>query len=278
MAVRIFDEAYDDTWRYERFVTTIQQKAGIAWDKAERAARATLETLAERISWGQANDLAADLPRDVRRWLLDAASKSRNAEPFGVEDFVRRVAAREDVDTDTAEKHARAVFVALARLVRGRELQDLLSELPREYERLLGPAADRSREPAAAEVLPIEEFLDRVEGRAGLNEAAAWRAIDAVLETLGERIAGGEVDDLAAHLAPELRPALERGKELSGGKAQPMSLDDFVARVSDREDVSWEDALEHARAVFATLREAIPSKELGDLIAELPRGYREALL
>jgi uncharacterized protein (DUF2267 family) len=44
---REFDDEYDDTWRYERFVTTIQRTAGISWDKAERAAHATLETLAE---------------------------------------------------------------------------------------------------------------------------------------------------------------------------------------------------------------------------------------
>jgi hypothetical protein len=45
---------YSDEWRYERFVTTIEQKAGIAWVKAERAAQATLETLGERISGEQA--------------------------------------------------------------------------------------------------------------------------------------------------------------------------------------------------------------------------------
>jgi len=38
-----------------------------------------------------------------------------------------------------------------------------------------------------------------------------------VLETLGERIAGGEVDDLAKELPAELRPARKRGKERSTG-------------------------------------------------------------
>jgi uncharacterized protein (DUF2267 family) len=57
-----------------------------------------------------------------------------------------------------------------------------------------------------------------------------------------------------------------------------MSLDDFVARIADREGVSWEEALEHARAVFTTLREALPDKEWSDMLDELPSGYQEALL
>ena len=56
-----------------------------------------------------------------------------------------------------------------------------------------------------------------------------------------------------------------------------MSLDEFVARVAEREGVSREQALDHARAVFTTLREAIPDKEWSDLLTELPRAYTEAL-
>lgn len=271
---REYDDDYDDVWRYERFITTIEQRAGISWEKAERAARATLETLAERISGGQARDLASDLPSGLRDWLLSAPG---DAEPFDPSEFVRRVAEREGVDTDTAERHARAVFIALARLVRGDEVRDLAAELPKQYAPLIGEATRRPRDSSAPEVLPLDELLDRVAGRAGLDSAAARRATEAVLETLAERIAGGEVDDLAEALPEELRPALERGKERSGGKAQRISLDDFVARIADREGVAWEDALEHSRAVFTTLREALPDKELSDLLAQLPHGYQEAL-
>jgi uncharacterized protein (DUF2267 family) len=271
-----FDEAYDDTWRYERFITTIEQRAGIGWDKAERAARATLETLGERISRGQARDLAKDLPAEVGRWLLESGDP--DAEPFDAREFIRRVAEREEVDTDTAERHARAVFLALARLVPSDEVADLVAELPKDYDSLIAGALGHQRDPAAAEVLLEDEFLDRVSGRAGLDGEAANRAAEAVLETLAERIAGGEVDDIAETLPESLREPLERGKENSGAKAQKMSLDDFIARIADREDVTWEDALEHARAVFATLREGLPGEEWSDLLDQLPRGYQEALL
>lgn len=267
---------YGDEYRYERFITTIQQKAGISWDKAERAAQATLETLAERISFGEARDLAEDLPHEVATWLLSAAG---DAEAFDAEQFIRRVAAREDVDTDTAEKHVRAVLIALARLVRKHEIRDLISELPSDYDRLIRDAVKRSAPGAdPPEVMPVDELIDRVEGRAGLDRAAAHRATEAVLETLAERIAGGEVDDIAENLPAPLRDSLERGKERTGGKAQRMSLDEFVARVAEREGVTWEEALDHAHAVFTTLREALPDKEISDLLAELPRGYSEALL
>jgi uncharacterized protein (DUF2267 family) len=268
----LFDDQYD-AWRYERFITTIQQRAGIAWAKAEQAARATLETLAERVSSGTARDLARDLPADVARWLEPGG----DAQPFDAVEFVRRVAEREGTDSATAEEHARAVFVALARLVRGSEIADLTAELPNDYAVLLGEAVRRRRDTTPPEALPPDVILDRVEGRAGLDRGGAQRALDAVLETLAERVTGGEVDDLAALLPAELRPPLERGRDRTGGKAQRMSLDEFIVRVAEREGVSIEQALDHAHAVFATLREAIPDKEWTDLLAELPRGYAEAL-
>jgi uncharacterized protein (DUF2267 family) len=85
------------------------------------------------------------------------------------------------------------------------------------------------------------------------------------------------VDDIADSLPAELRPPLERGRQRMGGKAQRMSLDEFIRRVAEREGVATEDALDHAQAVFTTLREVIPDKEWADLLAELPRGYAEAL-
>ena len=271
-----FEHAYDDVWRYERFVTTIQQRAGISWEEAERAARATLRTLGERIAWGEARDLGEELPDELRTWLLEDAGG--DAEPFDAEEFIRRVAEREGVDPGAAADHARAVFVALARLVRGDEVEDLVAQLPRNYERLVGEARSRRRDPGAPEPMPVDELLRRVADRAGVDSGRAAKATEAVLETLAERIAGGQADDMADVLAAELRPPIRRGRERSGGKAQRMSLDEFVGRIADREGVSYDEALEHARAVIATLREALPPKEFSDLLAQLPRGYHEALL
>ena len=121
-------------------------------------------------------------------------------------------------------------------------------------------------------------ILEGVEGRGGLDRFGAQRALEAVLETLAERIAGGEVDDLAASLLEELGAPLERGKERTAGKAQRIALDEFVARVAEREGASREQSLDHLQAVFRTLREVIPDQERSDMLDELPRDYSEVLL
>ena len=70
-----------------------------------------------------------------------------------------------------------------------------------------------------------------------------------------------------------LHPPLKRGRERSGSKATRMSLEGFVDRVAQREGITPDAAREHARAVFATLREAIPEREFLDVTAQLPAEY-----
>jgi uncharacterized protein (DUF2267 family) len=100
--------------------------------------------------------------------------------------------------------------------------------------------------------------------------------IDAVVETLAVRVSGGEIHDLIAELPAELHPALERGERESRA-ATPMSADEFLARVAERERVSREEAERHARAVFAALRDVISSKEFADVAAQLSRDYEPLL-
>src|SRR3954463_10939111 len=101
----LFDDTMDDAWRHERFVVTIQQRTGIGWDKAERAAQATLETLAERVSPrgargppGGPRALGGALPVAERRWLRPHG----DSQPLDPVAFVRRVAEREETDPATA--------------------------------------------------------------------------------------------------------------------------------------------------------------------------------
>lgn len=265
----------DDPWRYERFLAEIEREAGLDRDHAERAAMATLVTLAERIPRRRAQELAEDLPERLREWLADARDRP---ERFRVEEFFRRVAEREEVDHRTATHHARIVFRALARVAPAYEIDDLVDELPHEYEPLVGDLARRLREEAEPQVRTFGAFIDRVRERAGLDRVEAERAADAVLETLGERLAGGEVDDLEAVLPEQFAEALERGKVHVHGHPRRMSLDEFVDRVAHKEEVSFDEAFAHVRAVFATLAEALPLRELRDILLELPRGYRETLL
>ena len=260
-------------FEYEQFIKTIQHKAQASWEEAERAAGVTLETLAERLSAGEARDIAEQLPGDLGRWLASADG----AQPFHADEFLRRIAEREGVDLDTAERHAHAVFAALGRAVKHQELEDMASELPKDFEPLIAAALKEAQRVAPEEVVPAEEFIERVADRAGLEPEAARRATEAVLETLGERISAGEIEDLAAQLPPELGVPLERGNIGTRGKAKRVSTTEFVEFVADREGIPLDQAWEHTSAVMRTLREAISEKEFTDLMSQLPDDFAELL-
>src|SRR3954447_12739407 len=102
---------------YQRFISTGERGAGLGTEGARRATRATLETLGERISRGEARDLAAQLPPE----LAPLVATDHDAEAFDVEEFLRRVAEREEVDLEAAQRHATAVLTALGRAVDAQE-------------------------------------------------------------------------------------------------------------------------------------------------------------
>jgi uncharacterized protein (DUF2267 family) len=56
-----------------------------------------------------------------------------------------------------------------------------------------------------------------------------------------------------------------------------MPLESFVRRVAEREGVTPAEALVHARAVLATLREAVGDEEFLDVMSELPADYKRTL-
>jgi uncharacterized protein (DUF2267 family) len=249
---------------HERFLAIVEREAGVDRQEAERATRATLETLSVRLSEGLARSVAEKLPEELAQWIRPRGAR----EKLSAEEFLQRVAEREGTDVATAERHARAVFLALGRALTAPDFEDLTRELPKDFRPLLEEAL---RPPAP--VVPIEEFLRRVADRAGVDTEAARRASEAVLETLAERLAGGEVDDLRKQLPTELHDALRRGKERTHGVARKMSLEQFLGAVAEREGVSVDEAREHARGLFLTLRDALTEKEYSDIWSELPRQY-----
>jgi uncharacterized protein (DUF2267 family) len=252
---------------YEQFLHLIERAAGIDRAQARLAAQATLETLGERISRGQARDLAAKLVPELAPWI----ATDGEAEPFDVDEFVRRVARRENVDEQTALKHVRAVFVALWQAVGSEELTDVEAELSVDYAPLLPRGPFR-------ELVHAKSFYKRVAQRERLDVDEARRASEAVLETLAQRISKGEVEDLIALLPLELHAPLKRGIEHSAGHATKMSLEQFVDRVAERAGVDRDLARDYTRAVFATLREAVGDKEFFDMSAQLPPEYLSSLV
>lgn len=250
--------------RLGTFLELVEETGGLTREEAERAVQATLRTLGERITRGEADDVAAFLPRELRKVLV---SVPEPAEAFGLGEFLRRVAEREGVDRQTAQRHAEAVFVALGHAVAPGELRDMVAQLPKDFEPLL-KAANAGREHA----LPRDPLVARVAQLTSLDEPEASRAVEAVLEALAIRISSGEVRDLMERLPAAVMPALERGMAQSPN-ASRMSLEEFLDLVAEREGVGREEAQRHARAVFAALRELVPGKEIYDVESELPREY-----
>jgi len=124
--------------------------------------------------------------------------------------------------------------------------------------------------------MKYDEFIAKVERRANLNSRVeAERAVGATLETLAERLAGGEPKDLAAQLPPEIAIYLQ--PPLAGVGA-PFTLAEFFRLVSEREGVPLSEASLHARAVIAVLCEAVSMGEIENVRAQLPEDLRQLFM
>jgi uncharacterized protein (DUF2267 family) len=118
--------------------------------------------------------------------------------------------------------------------------------------------------------MQYDEFIGHVHNRAQMaSREEAVRAIHATLQTLGERLAGGEAGNLAAQLPPEIGTYLRMG----GDGTQSFGLKEFLRRVAEREQVDPSDATHHTRVVMEVLSEAVTPGELGDVRAQLPDEY-----
>lgn len=117
--------------------------------------------------------------------------------------------------------------------------------------------------------MQFDEFVGRVHERAEMaSTGEALSAIRATLQTLGERLYGGEADDLAAQLPQEIGAYLS----MDGGD-EAFGIDEFLRRVAEREGVDAPDAVYHARVVLEVVGEAVTQGEMDDVRAQLPDEY-----
>jgi uncharacterized protein (DUF2267 family) len=118
-----------------------------------------------------------------------------------------------------------------------------------------------------------DEFIAQVQRRADLDSRdEVERAVRATLETLAERLAGGEAKDLASQLPPEIAIYLEQPL---AGAGEDYSLDEFFQRVSDREGVALPEAAFHARVVCGLVSEVVTMGEIENVRAQLPAEFRQ---
>jgi uncharacterized protein (DUF2267 family) len=119
----------------EQFIAEVRNLAELySTEDAEKAIRATLETLKERLAGNEPSNLAAQLPPEVAVFVEGEGGR----EAFSVQEFYERVAEKEGANSEEAVKHARAVATVLQTAVTGGELEDLRSQLGNDYKELFG--------------------------------------------------------------------------------------------------------------------------------------------
>jgi uncharacterized protein (DUF2267 family) len=115
-----------------------------------------------------------------------------------------------------------------------------------------------------------DEFLATVE-KAGLPRIAAEQAVQAVLQTLAQRISRAERKELAEALPPEL------GGWLYAEHPEQFDADAFVQRVANHENTDVETAESHARVVLNVLARALTRELFRHITSLLPRDYERLL-
>jgi uncharacterized protein (DUF2267 family) len=94
---------------------------------------ATVVTLAERMSQDELLRLGVRLPAELQVAVRGAGSPG--CQPFGADEFVRRVAERVGVEPQTVWTDVRAVLGTLEREVA--EMEAVRQRLPREFDALM---------------------------------------------------------------------------------------------------------------------------------------------
>lgn len=108
----------------DAFLDAVGDRGDLSTDASRDATEATLRTLSESLTGGQAADLATYLPAEFEAWLVESAPGEGAAHT--VDEFVRRAGVEDDV----AAAHARAVLGVVAEAVSERELRNARKQLP----------------------------------------------------------------------------------------------------------------------------------------------------
>jgi len=121
---------------YDEFIGQVQHRARLSSRaQAERATRAFLETLSQRLAGGEPKHIASQLPPELGRYLLEPLAGAGMR--YGPRDLYELMSMREGVDVPEAAHHARAVASVLREAVSQGAWENMLAQLPPELDQLL---------------------------------------------------------------------------------------------------------------------------------------------
>ncbi|NJP34481.1 DUF2267 domain-containing protein [Micromonospora thermarum] len=127
--------------RFPLFVDAVSRRGGLPTDQAATVARAVLQTMVERMTGGEAADLAGHLPDDAGDYLAEPGTAPADGRPpaIGPVEFLRRVGERAGVDDETARIGTAAVFATLREAVTVDEFRAMVAQLPRDFDGMTQP-------------------------------------------------------------------------------------------------------------------------------------------
>jgi uncharacterized protein (DUF2267 family) len=122
--------------QFDEFIDRVRDQTGLdTHEEAITLTRAVLETLGERLDRKVRNGIEAQLPHELKEFLL---ARKDQTDRYPLEEFYTRVGARADRKYEDATERTRQVLTVLRQAVPGGELEDLRQDLPPEYEELFG--------------------------------------------------------------------------------------------------------------------------------------------
>ncbi|GAA1113004.1 DUF2267 domain-containing protein [Nesterenkonia jeotgali] len=116
--------------RHDEFLKTVSEKGGPTdRDQTSQLVHVVMEDLGKRLKGGEAENLAAQLPAELKAPLT---AETQNQIADDVDEFLRRVASKLEPGLGTEEvlPQVKAVFSTLADSVSEGEIKDLRSQLP----------------------------------------------------------------------------------------------------------------------------------------------------
>jgi uncharacterized protein (DUF2267 family) len=131
--------------RYETIIEQVQDSCGLEKAEAVRAVEALVETLGERLQKTERDNLADQLPGELKEHLF----KRPQTAPFGLEEFYTRMAARTGLRFAAAVQRSRCAAVALQKSASQGELDDVRAQLRPEYDELFGQPPSGPMSPTA---------------------------------------------------------------------------------------------------------------------------------
>jgi uncharacterized protein (DUF2267 family) len=111
----------------KELIRTVAERSALSREEAADLTRATLGTLAHRLSAGEARHLAMRLPEPLNDAL---GIRTAAAEKFGLDEFIRRVSDHTGLTVQETTDGVRAVLTTLHDALGDEQFDHVMAQLP----------------------------------------------------------------------------------------------------------------------------------------------------